>query len=47
MSKKYYVYIIQCKTTGNFYTGISDNYIRRIAEHGTFKKGNVKSIRKS
>jgi len=30
---QYYVYIIRSKSTGKFYTGLTNDIIRRVAEH--------------
>jgi putative endonuclease len=42
LSNMYYVYIINCKTSGKFYTGITSNLIRRLAEHNKVGSGSVR-----
>ena len=44
--KKYYAYIIKCKKTGKYYTGISNNYLRRIEQHNQENQGNTKHTKK-
>ena len=43
MTKNYYVYIITNKRNGTFYTGVTNNLIRRIFEH---KQGLIEGFTK-
>ncbi|MCM8792108.1 MAG: GIY-YIG nuclease family protein [Candidatus Omnitrophica bacterium] len=43
MQKKFYVYIIQSGKDKTFYTGYTDNLIRRIYEHNHSNCGYTKS----
>ncbi len=43
MSRYYYTYLLQSKKDGNFYTGYTNNLIKRIKEHNSKKVASTKN----
>lgn len=46
-NKMYYLYIIRSMTDKKFYTGITDNIDRRLAEHNSYKVSTKSTVNRT